>query len=568
MTGMYHQPNFSDFVLVDSEGQARVAGTGAPRPTGEEEDPFLRRSIDGSETVASPETRPPPRLVTPPPRTSSPEGARAIAKDAKTDSPMIPLRRDSPFFHASHSSLFFNPLRGPDPSVLVGNTSKDSKRESGSTQQSSRPSAATGAILPTKQLMQMNDEWQSSPQAGGSTSVGNIGSRHGTTEMGEREDYSTPLPPPPVLNPDGLPTATRQSSQRNSIHTTLSHNRPDSPGSEPDERATLLTARRVQMNEGGRGTLLHAENAAIPSSWSSSLGVGLGGLTRLSRLSWFQRMESYRAGSPDSQQRWKTHSRSLSPDRSLQQRPQMAESSTNLPVSRSELFAPPRPLSHVSVASKSSTGDTVFHDARSTMSSRSLPAVASGSVSAVPPPPLPPRTYSPEARSSPEDNGGNGGTGSSLQPQVTAPGERGMITPAPHALSPLRYETVPPSDDDQAEGEVDILDMPVPAQLHTFSSASSRGGPMFPPGLEQHMADVNLSNVNLWRESSSDMPSAASLGSRSSGIGPSTSALGHGIAETLEDAPPLPREGWMNLRSGTMNTVDSGRRTTLGQVCF
>jgi hypothetical protein len=143
-----------------------------------------------------------------------------------------------------------------------------------------------------------------------------------------------------------------------------------------------------------------------------------------------------------------------------------------------------------------------------------------------------------------------------------------MITPAPHALSPLRYETVPPSDDDQAEGEVDILDMPVPAQLHTFSSASSRGGPMFPPGLEQHMADVNLSNVNLWRESSSDMPSAASLGSRSSGIGPSTSALGHGIAETLEDAPPLPREGWMNLRSGTMNTVDSGRRTTLGQVCF
>ena len=141
-----------------------------------------------------------------------------------------------------------------------------------------------------------------------------------------------------------------------------------------------------------------------------------------------------------------------------------------------------------------------------------------------------------------------------------------MISPAPHAISPLRHENIAPPDDG-LDDDVDILDLPIPAQLHTFSSASSRGGgPVFPPGLEQHMTDMNLSNVNLWRESSSDMPSAASLGSGSSGVVPSTSALGHGNVDHLEDAPPRPREGWTHLRATGGNTVDSGRRTTLGQV--
>ena len=529
-----------------------------PRPTGGEEDPFLRRSVEVVENPSSPgPSGPPPRLVssTPPPRASTPEGARAI-KDVHTRSP--PMRKDNPFFHASHSSLFFNPSRGPDPSVLVA-TPRGTKRESSSTQQSSGPSvvAAPGSIIGKKQLMQMDDEWQGSGPAESST-MANVASRHGTTELGERENYNTPLPPPPVLNPDGVPTVsrpnTRQSSnQAASAHTTLSYSRAETPGSEPDERATLLTARRVQMNEAGPSMIMHPD-AGIPSSWGTSLGIGLSGLTRISRMSWFQRMESLRAGSPDGQsQRFRRHNRSLSPNRSLHQ-PQMTEA-TSVPVTRSELRAP-RPLSNVSMGSKSSAGDTVFHDARSTMSSRSMPVpTVSGPV-----PPLPTRPITPEVpRMTPESEV----VGKTETQSQDVPNGYGMISPAPRATSPLRQEHLPQQDD--SVPEIDILDIPVPAQLRSFSSASSRGGPIFPPGLEQHMTDMNLSNVNLWRESASDMPSAASF-SGSSGVGPSVSAVGIGNIDNLDDAPPLPREGWAQMRAATISVVDNSRRTTLGQV--
>jgi len=61
------------------------------------------------------------------------------------------------------------------------------------------------------------------------------------------------------------------------------------------------------------------------------------------------------------------------------------------------------------------------------------------------------------------------------------------------------------------------------------------------------------------------MPSPALSGTGSaSGRGGSFAVVRAG-PDILEEEPPRPREGWAHLRTVTSGTVDTGRRTTLGQ---
>ena len=527
----FSQPNLSSFVIIDAEGQARVAGEGVPRPTGEEEDSFLRRSGDATDGMQQADTS--ARLVTIPSATGterttgtiiSPEGVvpTALRTSKETTTRSRETKTPSPFFHASHSSLFFNPSRGPDPSV-VGGPSSNLKRDSASTARSSASVSPlnTRNVIPTRELMEMDNQWQSE---GATANV--IAARRGTTELGERADahLETPLLPPPVLDADTSSSPGRPTSRPDSMGTMGSP--PESPGSELDESATLLTARRVTVRGAGLSTN-DGEHERGLSSWGSSLGLGLGGLTRLSRLSWFQRMDALRSHSPNSNE---VPSRSVSPAPNLPPtRPLSGRLALNVPTR----------LSHFSSTSdRSSSGDTVFYDAMSTASTRSGPIHAQRPASM---PPMPPRALvtngsQPSSPRTPAERNDNESNEFILPPSI--PPSLRSAHSTPPGTATVQGETT------------DILDTPVPPPASPFSSASSRGGPSIPPGLE------HLANIRTWRESSSDMPSAASLGTGTMGLG----------FDVLEEEPPRPREGWANLRAVTGSTVDVSRRTTLGQV--
>ena len=562
------QPDLSDFVFIESDGEARVPGEGSPRPDGGEEDSFLRgtRETPGEMREIAPLAAT-ARLVSGDPspteteRTTGtigvPEGVVPLAYKTPPSSPPRPSgpKLPSPFFHASASSLFFNPSRGPDRS-LAGRSNGNgtaTKRDSGSTQTSSSGSPASrhviGNIIPTRQLMQMDEQWKGESTG---SKLGVVGSRKGTTEMGERSALvASPLRPPRTMNNETNPS--RQESFLTSLRTTGTH--PDSAETD-DERATLLTAHRFNLSPGGPGVLIPADTShssnASPSSWQSSLEA----LGRLSRFSWFQRLNA-RA----------SHRHSTGPMTTSSASTHLLPSVTT----HSSVVVPPtRPVSDLT---SSSTGNTTFYDAPSgpsTMSTRS------GKGRRAPPrpvsmPPLPPRavtaitgTGNSSAPQSPGPRLDNGSDGSSSfnQPALlyldpaTAPGSpMARLDTPPPLPEPPRIPPVPPMDE-----PIDILDTPVPAPaaVSPFSTASTRGGPAIPPGLD-------LANIREWRESSSDMPSSATFGSRSDHGRVSVDIVGD---DTLEDAPPLPRANWAQLRSVTIaSTAESNRtRRTLGQV--
>ncbi|THH09149.1 hypothetical protein EW145_g2201 [Phellinidium pouzarii] len=541
----YEHPNLSDFVIVDAEGQARFAGEGVPRTTGEEEDSFLRRSSEATNTMR--EVDPSARLVSAPSPTGSerttgttmpPEGVIPTALKTPTGSPSphLGLKTPSPFFHASASSLFFNPSRGTDLSLVGTAVGARAKRDSASTHGSTTSASpggpvTIGNIIPPRQLLQMDNQWR---QESGEHRYAAIESHRGATEMGERTatQMASPLRPPPILNTDTGPS--RQSSIHNTMQTIGSHL--DSPGSD-DERATLLLARHFNMSEGGRGVLINVEDdRSSPSNWHSNLGLGLGGLARLSRLSWFQRIDTRPIQS--------SRSRSGSPMRHLRS------------DHRSSLLVP-RPVSNLTT---SSTGDTVYYDAASGPSSTSTRSgLGHNQGSNSMPPLLPPRAVvTPEGAApnsvpqTPRHDGGSDGGSSVDQPALlmlfpsSAPASPRVPTP-PNAFAPEREVVQAP------EETFDILDTPVPAPaaISPFSTTSTRGGPVVPPGLE------HIANIRAWRDSSSDMPSSATFGTRSD-YGMNIDVVGTDGYE-LEDAPPRPREGWTLLRSVT--ATESSRRT-------
>ncbi|EJD06555.1 uncharacterized protein FOMMEDRAFT_131470 [Fomitiporia mediterranea MF3/22] len=551
----YEHPNLSDFVFVESsEGPTRVAGEGSPRPTGEEEDSFLRPSGE-SQTAAEEmqEIGPTARLVDNRISTATdfttgttmpPEGIVPTALKTPPASPSLPSgpKTPSPFFHASASSLFYNPSRGPDQS-LVGAAVGAAKRDSASTRasSSSSPSGNAGKILTSRQLMEMDDQWR---RESNGNQHGGVGLHHRPSELGER--IGTPLRPPPVL---GAAADTSSSRDMSSMRSLGSH--PESPGSDSDERTDLLMAHRFNMSESGPAVLLQTDNeASTPSSWRSSLGLGLTGLARLSRLSWFQRMDAARRHSPES---------ALPTTRSGSQL-RSAETRTSLVV--------PRPVSHLTT---SSTGETLYYDAPSgpsTMSTRSNNGNGhnrSHSQRPMSMPPLPPRALfasgeggTSSAPQSPRPGFGNGSDSSSSlnrpalllldPPSGSAPASPRFPSPPPGPIRPH-----PQNAETRAE-PVDVLDTPVPARaaVSPFSTTSSRGGPAVPPGLE------HIANIRSWRDSSSDMPSSATFGTHSD-RDVSVDVIGSG-GDVLEEAPPMPTHNWTQLRAVTVTGTSESSR--------
>lgn len=604
----YQHPNNSDFVIVDSEGHPRVAGEGSPRPTGEEEDSFLRgsgetyESIDGEETL---EVGPGPgitaRLVGSPPspttseRTTGtkvpPEGVIPTAFVTPQNSPSRDQgpKNSSPFFHASASSLFFNPSRGPDRSLTTA-TANAAKHESGSSHVSSASASPVvvnnGRIIPAHQVRQVDDQWSREAGEGAVTPVsGRL--RRVPTELGERRrtNSGSPLRPPPSYDASSSFDRSYINSLRSDVGSRL-----DTPEGE-EERTMLLTARRFNMSEAGTLTFAQAmeTNAtSSPTSWHSGLGgLGLGGLARLSRLSWFQRMDGQRSHSPNTAPptRTGTSTRSSTPPMT-QLRPQS---------NRGSLIVPPRPLSHVTTAS--STGDTVFYEAPSNSSSLSTQGVYTGNdVRGDRPrsmPPLPPRAVFTGIGSSPP----SGSAPQTPRPDRDPGFDRNIIFthPAPFTLDPSfssskPYHVSPPPDATPQQSTItrtrtetsgsssmpyDVLDTPVPAPaaISPFSTISTRGGPELPPGLE-HMHVAQIANIKSWRESSSDMPSSATFGSRSSSSQNqndpqrmSIDIVGSGGRDSLDDDPPLPTANWTQLRAVTVaNAIESNRSRRLAQV--
>lgn len=568
----YAHPNMSEFVIVDSEGQSRIAGEGSPRPTGEEEDSFLRGSRSGETTNEMREIAPTARLVRRPSpaatemttgTTIPPEGVVPTALKTPPSSPSPPLgpKMASPFFHASSSSLFFNPTRGPDQSLVgaaVGAAKRDSSTTHGSSASSGPNSPANGnagRIISPQRIMQMDDQWHGDSNGGRG---GVAGLRRGPSELGERGRRGAPFVPPAF--------DTSSSRQNSSLRTLGSH--PEHPGSDDgDERTTLLMAHRFNMSETGPAVLVQSDNeTSSPSSWRSSLVYGLQGL-RLSRLSWFQRMNAGRAHTPGSSALPTTRSGTPSrpPTRPASQVVRATDTQASLAV--------PRPVSHLTT---SSTGDTMYYDAPSgpsTMSTRS----GNGNHRSFSPtrptsmPPLPPRAVvsaeAPASSSAPQTPEPRYDDGSGRSSAFNRPALLLLDPPSGSAPGSLRFPTPPPIPAQHPKAEVrteptDILDTPVPprAAVSPFSTTSTRGGPSVPPGLE------HLANIRSWRDSSSDMPSSATFGTHSD-RDVNVDIVGS-EGDVLEEAPPLPASNWLQMRAVTVADAIASQRSrrTLGQV--
>ncbi|KAL5525779.1 hypothetical protein ACEPAG_7116 [Sanghuangporus baumii] len=569
----YAHPNMSEFVIVDSEGQSRLAGEGSPRPTGEEEDSFLRGSRSGETTNEMREIGQTARLVQNPSPTATemttgtnipPEGVipTALKMPPRSPSPPSGPKMSSPFFHASSSSLFYNPTRGPDQS-LVGAAVGAAKRDSATTHGSSASTAPNspangnaGKIISPQQLMQMDDQWQGESNGGRG---GVVGFRRGPSELGERTRAGSPLQPPPTFD-------TSSSRQDSSMRTLGSH--PELPGSDDgDERTTLLMAHRFNMSHGGPAVLVQSDNeTSSPSSWRSSLAYGLQGL-RLSRLSWFQRMNANREHSPSSAMpTTRSGTPSHPPTRPPSQLIRSADTRASLVV--------PRPLSHLTT---SSTGDTMYYDAPSGPSTMSTRSGNGNNRSFSPPrptsmPPLPPRAMVtpevPESSSAPQSPQPYYDNGSERSSSFNRPALLLLDPPSGSAPGSPRFPTPPPpvpAQQQVAEARTkpsDMLDTPVPPRVAVspFSTTSTRGGPVIPPGLE------HLANVHSWRDSSSDMPSSATFGTHSD-RDVNMEVIGS-EGDVLEEAPPLPASNWMQLRAVTVADAIASQRSrrTLGQV--
>ncbi|KAF8512480.1 hypothetical protein JB92DRAFT_271707 [Gautieria morchelliformis] len=294
---------------------------------------------------------------------------------------------------------------------------------------------------------------------------------------------------------------------------------PDSPPSETDERAALLTARRVNVRSASDPVLpsspsekgknledwtislsgdLHDHMAGThtsPGTWSNSMGGLTGFAGRLSRLSWFRRMEAHigrgstRHSSPNSSHRGskpvssksgskpeggQSSKSGIKPEGKPGSRPASGVSFTR-PGSGSWLLSPtfaPRPLSDVS-----SRGI----DAELGMRPPSILVSGTGSGSG---------------------GSGSGKSGGTVYHSISSRPQTPMLAHHERELLPAlpTLITLPP-DLDLGDGgdtvrSVDMLDLPVPERALPFSepvlpelalrsdTASSRAtGLAIPPGL-------------------------------------------------------------------------------------
>lgn len=309
--------------------------------------------------------------------------------------------------------------------------------------------------------------------------------------------------------------------------------------SDPEETATLHTARRVRVEELGPRSISQGGEAGPSRNHSVGIlgAIGLGGLVELSRRSWFRNFDSPRQSSspsyysiePFSEKDVEEGRSSRTPERAVDNFGGTPRESGH-GVSRDES----RPVSGVSGAS----GASQYQDAHSsTPGTPSLTPLPRARTPADQPPAMSEHTW------------------------MSSP----LARPPAYEERPLSMSTPPPPSHSQSNLSPggDVLDMPIPTALTHFASLSSlkesNSGsssgmkvPIFPPpGLETVRAVG-------WSDSATptDTASRGSYGLVSGGYGLSN--------DVLEDSPPEAEQGWRSMafthpgRRGTYGTVSKG----------
>ena len=388
--------------------------------------------------------------------------------------------------------------------LLHGSDYTDDPESSSPTHIPARPSTDMGfiadsrRIVPPSELLRMERERLEQEQL-----MHNEPSS--SRNMATVPEHYSPLSPPPPLDPDrlGLLSTPRPSS---SAMSGASGNDQDDP--------KVLTARRVRLSQlvpRSQPELRVPETSAGASSGGVWGSLGLGGIARLSRLSWFKNFRENiqdQPASPESRRgsRWGSRPVSWVP------RPLSEHDIEGSRAFFDDDLKPPRALGFTeegerpksSVSAKSAS--TVYHDAESNPGT---------------PPPLPalPRAYMPASpttymEQSREDS----------------------------ARSPMYGSDETAIDDDSAPRLVDVLDMPAPSSVSQFSSASSRSV-QFPPGL------TTLQSPQAWYESSSSEGDHAGI-----------------TIDVLEDTPPRPGDGWRAIARNATLSHPAEHRTSFGVV--
>lgn len=303
-------PIDEDYMVVGEEG--RTLGEGSPRHSGEEADPFLRRS-QGDAAAA--------------------EGAGEIGTRADPSAPVPPAtgslssNGSSSTNHSGYGVL----IDRPTLNLLPSTTDEISRMR-------------RGHILSPEELRRINEE---------TVLPSDNGHGHGR---------NAPLPPPPRLldaEPSQSATLHRAPFKPQTSHLSQMSTIPDA-----DEPVTVIHARRVRVEDLASRTPpqlpFSLGNASISSHSGFLAGLGAG-LASIGRLSWLKTSES------NSRRTSRTHSYLGMPNDDIEAgksllHPQMSESTSSRGQSLGKNVDGTRPVSTSSIS-----GTSIYHDAYSSL---------------------------------------------------------------------------------------------------------------------------------------------------------------------------------------------------------
>lgn len=545
-----------DYYFVPSSG-TRVPGEGSPRHSGEEQDPFLQRSTAAAESSTAGRAGQSEAAAFAAATTAAAVGATAMTQVPSTQSATRPVV-----------------TRVPPPATGSGSSGSTGSHASGFGVLLDRPSL--GIQLPSME-------------------EGILGGRPLSDVDMRRIGRESVLPDEYDDLPEGEYTGAYAYSQDPGIAPRLvgavgasvplladdvDHRQfasTPSPGrdlahqSSLEESATLLTARRVKVEDlGPRGSQNPSPASAGPSHHSSTgfLGaLGLGGIS--SRLSWFNKASPrHSASEPDfTIEPFLEHEKEKDLESGQQfLSPADAQRQVDSLGNRARGIGPDgvRPASGLSARSGSS-GATLYHDAES--STPGTPLLA----------PLP-RAITPA-------DAGHAHTSSIPSEQAWLSSTLGTSGQYSGAHSPPGYEAPlgassstspmhsPTGTSFDHNVPTDILDMPAPTALGHFASISSlketptgssaggyKSAPFPPPGLEtvrpigwQHSVSENASPIGAFGN-------VLSMGA----AGPEAEH-GAGISiDVLEEEPPNAEQGWRTMAAPAF--MDRTNRGAFGTV--
>jgi hypothetical protein len=357
------------------------------------------------------------------------------------------------------------------------------------------------------------------------------------SELSENPENYSPLLPPPPLDPDrvadrvvGFAHVPNYTHEKAAVRSSRRSSYP----ADGDEAPLLLTAQRVHVKDLGPRTPATDGPGPATSAWGGIAGFAkniLGSLSsrRSSRNALGSRPVSVARSSAELEQ-GRVVGGDLDEKRALRLRIGVEGD---------------RPMSGYSAksgfsAKSASTGNTVYHDALSrpiTPLLSPLPrALTPASGGGTPP-------YTQTAHPRPDSY-----YGIPADPPAYDYDEHRARTP----LSPFGHPRTMSLD---LPPGMDILDVPAPQRISPFASATSLSSGdasarlAFPPGL------AALPTPAVWRQSTTPSPQG------------SGSDYGGGISiDVLEEAPPSAGEGWRSLAA--FMAGDSERRTTFGLPTF